>query len=153
VRLKSLSKVSSPMIRKYQDTDLNDLLDVWYSASKVAHHFLDEAFFDQEKANIASVYLPVAETLVYEQQGEVVGFISLIENEVGGLFVHADHHRKGIGRALMDHAAKIRMPLVLDVFEDNSIGRGFYKKYGFVEIGEIFNEETKKNQIRMELKT
>ena len=115
----------------------------------MAHHFLDEVFFKLERENITSVYLPVTETWVYEKQGKVVGFISLLENEVGGLFVHADHHRKGIGRALMDHALKIRTPLVLEVFEDNAIGRNFYKKYDFVEIGEIFEEEIKKNQIRM----
>ncbi len=139
------------MIRKYRDTDLNELLDAWYSASKVAHHFLDEAFLTKERDRITTVYLPTSETWVYEKDGKVIGFISLLENEVGGLFVHAEHHRKGIGRALMDHVTKLKMPLTLEVFEDNPIGRNFYKKYGFVEIGKVFDKETQKNQIRMKL--
>ena len=139
------------MIRKYRNTDLDELLDAWYSASKIAHHFLNEAFFKLERENIASVYLPIAETWVYELKGKVVGFISLIDNEVGGLFVHADFHGRGIGHKLMDHALNLKSLLVLDVFKDNPIGRNFYKKYGFVEIGENFDEETKQNQIRMRL--
>lgn len=139
------------MIRKYLDTDLNELLEVWYSASKVAHYFLDESFLESEKEDIASIYLPIAETWVYEKDGKVVGFIALIENEVGGIFVHPDYQRKGIGRSLMDYASNIRKPLVLNVFEDNSIGRDFYDKYGFVKIGEVIHEKTKRNQIRMEL--
>jgi len=52
----------------------------------------------------------------------------------------------------MDFAANLKSPLVLNVFEDNPIGRNFYQKYGFVKIGEVFEEEIGKNQIRMELK-
>jgi putative acetyltransferase len=139
------------MIRKYQDTDLNELLEAWYSASKVAHHFLDKAFFKQEREAIASVYLPVSETWVFEEGGKVISFISLLENEVGGLFVHADHHRKGIGKQLMDFAANLKGALVLDVFEENGIGRTFYKKYGFVEVETFFDKETQQNQVRMAL--
>ncbi len=85
------------------------------------------------------------------KDGKVVSFISLLGNEVGGLFVHAAHQRNGIGHQLMDFATKIRMPLTLDVFKDNPIGRSFYKQYGFVETGEVLEEETGKNQIRMAL--
>ncbi len=130
---------------------MNELLNAWYTASKIAHHFLNEAFLAEERKRIAADYLPASETWVYEKDGKVIGFISLLGNEVGGLFVHADHQRNGIGHQLMDFAANIRMPLVLDVFKDNPIGRNFYKQYGFVETGEVFEEETGKNQIRMAL--
>lgn len=138
-------------IRKYQPTDTEELLDAWYSASQVAHPFLDEDFLAREREIIASVYLPSpeSETWVHEEDGVVVGFISMLGNEVGGLFVHAAHQRKGIGQQLMDHAATLRMPLVLDVFKENTIGRSFYQKYGFVEISELFDEETQHHQIRM----
>ena len=140
------------VIRKYIKTDLDELLDVWYSASKLAHHFLDESFFEVERENITSTYLPTAETWVYETDGKVVGFIALIGNEVGGIFVHADCQGKGIGHTLMDHAARIRDGLVLNVFENNLIGRRFYDRYGFVKIGELMHEKTSENQLRLELK-
>ena len=139
------------MIRPYKDTDLSDLLEAWYSASLLAHSFLDETFFERERNNIREIYLPKAETWVFEQEGVVVGFVALIGNEVGGLFVHADYHGRGIGRALMDHVRSIRNVLELVVFEDNKVGRAFYEKYGFRQVGEEVHEETGFMQLRLRL--
>lgn len=130
------------MIREYEDKDLDELLDAWYSASQVGHPFLDDDFFAKERIAIADVYLPNAETWVYEWDGVVVGFIALIENEVGAIFVDAKFHGQGIGRKLMDHAKRIHDCLELDVFKDNHVGRSFYEQYGFVQIGEHLHEET-----------
>ena len=139
------------MIRKYEDNDLDELLDAWLSASKVAHPFLGEEFFEQERKNISSLYLPKAETWVYEREGVVVGFIALIGNEVGGIFVDAGYQRKGIGKELMDHARSLRAVLELDVFKDNNIGREFYKKQGFTEMHEHTHKETGYTQLRLKL--
>ena len=74
------------MIRRFEEKDIDELLDAWYSASQIAHPFLDEDFFEQERNNIARLHIPNAETWVYEQDNRVVGFISLIGNEVGAIF-------------------------------------------------------------------
>jgi putative acetyltransferase len=119
------------VIRSYTTDDLDQVLDAWYEASIVAHSFLPDDFFVTERAELADRWLPAAETYVYEQDAEVVGFLSLVGNEVGGLFVHPDHQRRGIGRALVDHARSLRPNLELDVFAENEIGRRFYAAYGF----------------------
>lgn len=139
------------MIRAYEDRDLNELLDVWYSASQVGHPFLDERFLENERRAIATVYLPNSETWVYEQDGHVVGFIAVHDDEVGGLFVDASVHRQGIGRALMDHTVRTRRCLKLEVFEKNQVGRRFYEKYGFVQVGEYLHDETGCVMLRLEL--
>ena len=139
------------MIRKYEDKDATELLDAWHSASQVGHPFLTEDFFEQERKNILALYLPNAETWVFELDGMVVGFIALIGDEVGALFVHSQYHRRGIGKQLMDHARSIRESLELDVFEENSTGRGFYEKYGFREISRHMHEETGRMQLRLKL--
>jgi putative acetyltransferase len=139
------------MIRKYQDHDLNSLLELWYRASHLAHPFLDESFLRQERETIASVYMPRAETWVYARQGDVVGFISLLGNEVGGLFVDPTVQREGIGRALMDHARLLRGELEVEVFKANSIGRRFYDRYGFVFVKEHVDEQTGQPVLRMRL--
>ena len=56
----------------------------------------------------------------------MVGFISLLGDEVGGLFVAPTWHRQGIARALVDHARASRDHLELEVFEANEIGRAFW---------------------------
>ena len=63
------------MIRKYEESDLNLVLAVWYSASQVGHSFLSEAFFETERELMSTVFLPNAETWVFERDGPVLGFI------------------------------------------------------------------------------
>ena len=139
------------MIRKYQERDLDHLLDVWYRASKIAHSFLDESFFISERNSIPKIYLPVAETYVFEKDGRLVGFISLIGQEVGAIFVDPEMQGQGIGRALMDQARTLRGELELDVFKANIIGRRFYDLYGFKEAYEHIHEQTKHPLIRLKL--
>ena len=89
------------MIRKYNEPDLEDLLSAWEAASEVAHPFLTPEFLASERDNIPNLYLPNAETWVYEDGGRVVGFIALIGNEVGAIFVHPSHQKTGVGRGLL----------------------------------------------------
>ncbi len=107
--------------------------------------------FERERRDIAEKFLPVAETYVFERSGAVVGFISLLGNEVGGIFVAPQHHGQGIGRALMDWACGSRGHLELDVFEANAIGRAFYAAYGFGVVGERVDESTGQRVFRLRL--
>ncbi len=116
------------IIRKYNDKDLTEILSAWESASEVAHPFLSQGFLDQERRNIPELYLPNADTWVAEHDGHDVGFIALIGNEVGAIFVSTQFHGKGVGRALMNKAREIRGELVVEVFRKNKIGRNFYSK-------------------------
>jgi putative acetyltransferase len=93
----------------------------------------------------------MAETWVYEAAGQVVGFISLVENEVGGIFVYPEWQGKGGGRALMDKAKEIHGTLELEVFKENLKAHGFYERYGFVGFKEFPDPETGNILIRMRL--
>lgn len=137
------------MIRPYQASDLQDILDAWYQASLIAHPFLSEEFLLEERGTIRDVYLPKAQTWVYEEEGKPVGFISLNGNEVGGIFVHPARQRQGIGRALMDQARSLHETLELEVFAANAIGRAFYAQYGFVPTRQFIDGETGHLMIRL----
>ena len=139
------------IMRPYTDEDLGELLDVWYRASLIAHSFLPEGFFETERRQIAERWLPMAETTVYETGGHLVGFLSLVGNEVGGIFVDPDHQGRGIGRALMDGARDSRPFLELSVFEANSIGRRFYDAYGFKSVNRHIDEDTGQPELRLRL--
>ena len=130
------------VIRPYAPKDLEDILSAWENASRLAHSFLTEEFLKQERVNITELYLPKSETWVVEVDSRVVGSISLLGNEVGGLFLQPAYHGRGLGRALMLKAVEQRGDLVLDVFEKNRIGRRFYDSFGFVITGEKIEEET-----------
>ncbi|SNY90611.1 putative acetyltransferase [Cohaesibacter sp. ES.047] len=119
------------MIRKFTSEDKDAAIALWRSASDLAHSFLPADFMEEAERLTRDTYLDLAETWVYEIDGKVVGFIGLLDNLVGGLFVDPLHHGKGIGRALVDKGVEEKGALVVEVFVDNSIGRGFYAAYGF----------------------
>jgi putative acetyltransferase len=139
----------SLVVRRYEERDLDDLLSVWENASSVAHHFLTSEFLEQERYRIAHVYRPRADTWVAESDGEIVGFMALLENEVGGLFVQPTHQGKGIGRALLDRAQEIHGDLEVEVFEANSVGRKFYENYGFDLLRTATHRETDHKLLRL----
>ena len=118
-------------IRHYQPQDLNDLMTAWENASRLAHPFMTEAFFDKERHNIPNMYIPNADTWVVTAAEKVVGFIALTGSEVGGLFVDPAYHGRRLGKALMDKAQELHGDLIVQVLRENAVGRRFYDRYGF----------------------
>lgn len=130
------------MIRPYTPSDCEPLLDVWARAAARAHAFLPPAFLEAERENIPKVYLPIAETWVWDEDGRVVAFMSLLGSEVGALFVHPGFQRRGIGRALIEHAQARRGALEVEVFERNHHGRTFYAGLGFEQLYRSVHDQT-----------
>ncbi len=137
-------------IRQYKESDLNGVLSSWENASKVAHSFLSQSFLDQERYNIPNVYLPNTDTWVADIDGRTVGFIALMGNEVGAIFVEPEYHGCGIGFALMNKAQELNNSLEVEVFKANSIGRKFYSNYGFRPLLEKVHAETGERVIRLQ---
>jgi putative acetyltransferase len=141
------------VIRQYRPEDKEAVLAVWYDSARIAHPFWTSERFDHERQAIGEQFLLAAETYVCEHTGAVVGFISLLGVEVGGLFVAPRCQRQGIGRALMDQARATRDHLELDVFEENLIGRSFYMRYGFRVVGGRVEETTGLRVLRLGLES
>lgn len=140
------------IIRHYQERDLNDLLTVWESASKLAHPFLTKEFLEQERYNIPNLYIPNADTWVVLDDDKVVGFMALIDDEVGAIFVDPAYHGCGLGKTLMDKACSLHSQLEVEVFKENAIGRRFYDRYGFQFLYERMHEETGHILLRLVLR-
>lgn len=136
-------------IRPCTARDLDPVMEIWEEASRRGHPFLTESFIAAEREMVRDIHLPAAETWVFEEDGRVLGFLSLVENEVGALFVDPGSHRRGVGRALMDHAKGRHTTLELDVFEENVSARAFYVRCGFVGIGVRPHAETGRPMLRM----
>ena len=137
------------IVRKYRDTDVEQVLFVWKNTQALAHPFLPDSFQNQEKKNIRELYLPNADTWVVEDDNQVVGFIALIGNEIGGLFVQPTHHGKKLGKLLVDQAQELHGDLVVDVFEKNEVGRKFYSQYGFTLVEKKVHEPTGEQLLRL----
>ncbi|MFT6458762.1 GNAT family N-acetyltransferase [Pseudophaeobacter arcticus] len=137
------------LIRPFSPADKLAVLSIWREASAYAHPFLTAEATDQAEAMIRDHFLDLAETYMAEVAGTPVGFISLIQNEVGGLFLRPAFHGRGIGHALMDQAVALKGHLELDVFVENAIGRRFYNRYGFTAGEERMNSFFGHPEIRM----
>lgn len=140
------------MIRKYKNSDCDIVIDIWHEASSLAHPFLNATFMENVRKDMRQLYLPNALTWVFEEDNEVIGFISMIENEIGGLFVKPDEHARGIGTLLVNHVLSIYDILEVEVFKNNRIGRSFYNKYGFKLIQEYTMEETQQQVLKLKYK-
>ncbi|MBW4565387.1 MAG: GNAT family N-acetyltransferase [Mojavia pulchra JT2-VF2] len=131
------------MIRAYQDTDLDDVVNVWYEASKIAHSFISEATLTSQKEVVVNTYIPMAEMWVAEEDGCIVAFIALLDNLVGGLFVSSEKQGKGYGTQLIEYAkSTIKGSLLVEVYKENYKAQQFYKKCGFILAGERLDENT-----------
>jgi putative acetyltransferase len=139
------------MIRRYRDDDLEDVLRAWERATALGHPFLPTDFMVDERGRVTEIYLPAAETWVWEAEGRVVGFISLLGDEIGGLFVDPAVGRGGIGRSLVEFAGSTRDALEVRVFAANRVGRAFYEKCGFTLIGSGIHSETAQPELRLRL--
>jgi putative acetyltransferase len=69
-----------------------------------------------------------------EQDGRIVGYISLWGAFIGALFVDPACHGQGIGRQLVEAAAARKGGLAVDVYADNRTAGAFYRAVGFVNV-------------------
>jgi putative acetyltransferase len=136
-------------IRQYEDSDLDAVLSSWETATRLAHPFMTDEFIAEERINVAEVYMPNTDTWVIDIDGVVEGFIALMGNEVGAIFLQPKHHGKGAGKTLMDKAQKLHSDLEVEVFKKNSIGRKFYSQYGFEHLEEKLHEPTGQKVLRL----
>lgn len=137
------------LIRNYRETDLDDMVRIWYAASVTAHSFVPASLWALQKSAMKEEYLPRAENLVFESEGNIAGFISLVGNRVCALFVVPEMQGKGIGKALMEYAKSLKGKLFLRVYKENEGALRFYKKCGFEAVGEELDEFTGCVQILM----
>ena len=147
-REKDAVRAVTPHIRPYAAGDEDPAVSVWSAAAILGHPFLDEEGTGERERMLRQVYLVQAENWVaLDELGKVVGLLGLLDHddapwEVGGLFVHPDAQGGGYGRALLDHAAKLKGTLTLEVFERNRNARAFYAHMGFVETGQRVDDST-----------
>lgn len=115
-------------------TDIEKLSAIWFDASLLAHAFIGEPRLRDQRITVETVYLPNAETWVACRSGTPVGFISLMDSFIGGLFVAPRCQGQGIGRALIAHALNLKGALMLEVYTENAQAVTFYRALGFTEL-------------------
>ena len=137
------------MIRDYHSDDCNDVLRIWLAASIEAHDFIDASYWQARVEDMRKVYLPSAESRVFEREGCILGFYSLCENVLAALFVDPAFQGQGVGSALLDDALKRRAPLSLAVYKSNTKSARFYRSRGFLVVQEQGDPQTGQDEYLM----
>lgn len=137
------------MIRELKETDIERVLKIWLDASIIAHDFVKREFWASRLDDMKNIYLPAAETYVYDKDGEVKGFFSLFEDSLAAIFVDPDCQGQGIGKKLIAKAKELRSVLKLTVYSKNTKSVKFYKSCGFKIIAEQTDEHTGETEFLM----
>ena len=132
------------MIRKLDNKDVNRIMEIWLESTIKAHSFIEKEYWQSNYNTVKYVYIPIAETYVYEENDVIKGFISIIDKEfIGALFVDNDYQGLGVGSKLINFSLNKYDTLSLAVYKENFKSVRFYKKMGFEILSEEINEDSK----------
>lgn len=138
------------MIRKFENLDLDAVMQIWLQANLDAHAFIPASFWEAHFEMVRDL-LPQAELYVHEDAGtrQIDGFIGLTENHIEGIFVVKSARSKGIGKALLDYAKSRKPRLDLSVYQKNERALAFYRREQFVVQSEGIDGDTNEAEIQM----
>jgi len=139
------------MIRAFETGDTDDVIRVWIASTIPGQAFLPEGHWRAMEPVIREELIPIADTWVVQEDGELVAFMSLLDDLIGGLFTHPDHQGEGHGRALIEHARARYDPVFVEVFEANEDAIRFYRSRGFVDHERRVDEESGLPQLILRL--
>ena len=125
------------MIRKLRKTDLDEVAYIWLHTNKKAHDFIAETYWDEHFEMVKGM-LGDAEIYVFEEQGQIKGFVCLDGEYIEGIFVREKEKSLGIGKQLLDFAKSLKGQLKLNVYQKNERAIKFYTREQF----EIQDEQT-----------
>lgn len=118
------------MIRKIEPKDYQDLIPIWESAVLNTHDFLKKEDFEFYKEQIP-LYFEHVDLFGFEENGKLVGFMGIANENLEMLFIHNDVRGKGIGKKLLKFGIVNCKVTKVDVNEQNSQAVGFYEYMGF----------------------
>jgi putative acetyltransferase len=139
------------MIRVFEETDLDKIVQIWLDASIIAHDFIPSTYWKEKAEDMKNLYLPASKTYVYQNDTVILGFISMVDNYIAAIFVNPESQGQGIGKQLIEYIKRQHSLITLGVYSKNIRSIDFYKRQGFVITDEKIEENTGEFETLMEL--
>lgn len=136
------------MVRKAKKDDIDRIAQIWYEANVKSHYFIPKEYWAGQFDAVKEM-LPLSELYVYEEKGEVTGFIGLDGDYIAGIFVSIDAQSKGIGTQLLNYVKALKTELSLNVYQKNERAVRFYVREAFVIQSEGTDELTGEKEYLM----
>jgi len=137
-------------IRKLENNDIVEVVQLWYETSIEAHDFISPDYWGGNKDAMARVYLPNSETYLAIKEGNIIGFIAIAENYLAAIFVKNNMQGNGVGKNLLNYIKERRETIQLKVYKKNSRSVNFYKSQGFKLLSENIEEIVNEVELVME---
>ncbi|MHA3065434.1 GNAT family N-acetyltransferase [Lacticaseibacillus saniviri] len=122
------------MIIKTEQLTANQLTqvrDIWLAGNLSGHPFIDPAYW---YAQVPAVEIAFRQATFYLDQadGEIRGFLGMVQTQIAGLFIRTQDQGQGIGTALLKQAQHDNTTLTLEVYRENTRALKLYQHLGFV---------------------
>ncbi len=142
------------MIRKFMQTDLISVMEIWFNANLKAHSFIPEEYWERNLEAVKNM-LPQAEIYVYEDEKthRILGFAGLTGSYLSGIFVEENSRSKGIGKQMIDSIKKIKPEITLNVYRKNERAVSFYLREDFIVQSESTDSKTNEKELLMTWKS
>lgn len=123
-------------IRKARSEDHQALLGIWEQSVRASHDFLSEQDIQLLLPIVRDQALPSLEVwMLCDEESLPIGFMGLDSNKLEALFISPTSFRQGGGKAMLEHARRLKGELHVDVNEQNPRAVAFYLSNGFVVAG------------------
>jgi ribosomal protein S18 acetylase RimI-like enzyme len=141
------------MIRRAEPEDADAIAET-FIASLDSLTFLPQIHTrDEHRRFIGEVVPRDHEIWVAEDEGRVVALAAIGESTLGHLYVHPDHHGRGLGTALLEKTKELRPSgFTLWTFPANERACRFYERHGLrqIELGDGSGNEEGLPDVRYE---
>ena len=135
------------MIRKIKEEDLTNVMTIWVKGNFKANSFIEKDYWLEIYNRVKVDFLENFKTYVYVENNEVLGFISINDNEIKAIYVKDQYKGIGIGTKLINYYRdniNENAEIYVKVFEKNMNGIIFFSKLQFknskIQLNEKFNE-------------
>ena len=136
------------MIREFQMSDTEQVMKLWLSANTDTHSFVPEEYWRSHFDEVQEALLQ-AKVFVCDIDGNIKGFIGLMNEHIAGIFVDKSCRSTGIGTQLLTYAKEKYNILSLSVYQQNSRAVAFYQREGFSILSEGVDEDTGEKEYTM----
>ena len=135
------------MIRKIKEEDLTNVMTIWVKGNFKANSFIEKDYWLEIYNQTKVDFLENFKTYVYVENDEILGFISIYDNEIKAIYVKEEYRGKGIGSKLINYCRdnlEKDVEIFVKVFEKNMNSIIFFSKRQFknskIQLNEQFNE-------------
>ncbi len=96
------------------------ILELWLESTTWGHPFIKANYWRDCIPLVRDAYLANAQNWVWEEDGKLLGFVSIMEGRfLAAMFVAPKAVRRGIGKALMQYVQQRYPHLMLEVYQKN----------------------------------